>query len=105
MAPWIITSEELAKCISEVTLVDVRQPEEHAESHIPGCKLIPLGELAARASELNPLEDLVIYCAHGVRSMRGLGILQQLGFQKLRSLEGGIAAWEEFQRGSSSTSR
>jgi rhodanese-related sulfurtransferase len=94
---WIITSPELEKCIGQVTLVDVREPEEFEESHIEGCKLIPLGELQQRArGELNPDDDIVVYCAHGVRSLQGLMALKMLGFKKLRSLDGGICAWQEY---------
>lgn len=100
-----ITSSELKKCLNTVTLLDVRQPEEHAEIHIPGCKLIPLGELVQRAeSELNKNDNIVIYCAHGIRSMRALNALREMGFKNLRSLEGGIAAWE-MENGASQPSR
>ena len=94
---WIITSLELKECFSTVTLVDVRQPEEYEESHIPGSILIPLHELHQRAEKelLDKDADIVVYCAHGVRSLYGVGILRHLGFKKLRSLEGGIVDWEE----------
>src|SRR5689334_2603303 len=93
---WNITSSELKHCLNTVTLVDVREPEEYAVSHIQGCKLIPLGDLLQRAeSELDKKADIVVYCAHGVRSLHGLMALRKLGFEKLRSLEGGIASWEE----------
>jgi len=101
---WNITPSELKECLGTVTLVDVREPEEYAVSHIQGCKLIPLGELQQRAEkELDKKADIVVYCAHGVRSLHGLMALSRLGFEKLRSLEGGIAAWEE-ANGSSRTS-
>lgn len=91
----IITPNELKGCIESVTLLDVREPEEYEVSFIPGTLLIPLGELQLRAeAELNKKADIVIYCAHGVRSLYGVSILKQLGFEKLRSLQGGIAAWE-----------
>ena len=94
---WIITSEELKPLLGKVTLVDVREPEEHAESRIEGCKLIPLGEVTRRAAtELNPEDDIVIYCAHGVRSMHALAAMQRMGFDKLRSLDGGICAWQDY---------
>lgn len=97
---WIITSEQLKGELGKVVLVDVREPEEFAESHIEGCKLIPLGELQQRAPrELDPEANIVVYCAHGVRSLQGVMALRMLGFKKLRSLEGGICAWEESQRG------
>ena len=93
----IITSTELVSILSNVTLVDVREPEEVAVSFISGAIFIPLGELVTRAhAELDPHADLVIYCAHGVRSLHGVAILNQLGFQKVRSLKGGLCEWEQY---------
>jgi rhodanese-related sulfurtransferase len=92
---WIITAAELKSELNRVKLVDVREPEEHAESRIKGCTLIPLGEITARVGELSPEDDIVLYCAHGVRSLHALLALKQMGFKKLRSLEGGICAWQE----------
>jgi adenylyltransferase/sulfurtransferase len=92
---WIVTATELKAELNRVKLVDVREPEEYAESRIEGCKLIPLGEITTRAGELDPADDIVLYCAHGVRSLHALLALRQKGFTKLRSLEGGICAWQE----------
>jgi adenylyltransferase/sulfurtransferase len=92
---WTITADELKACLPKVTLLDVREPEEFAEERIESEKLvhIPLAELQERARELNPAADIVVYCAHGVRSVQGLMVLKQLGFEHVRSLEGGIAAY------------
>jgi len=96
---WIITAEQLHKELGKVVLLDVREPEEHEESRIGGEMLIPLGELSRRAeSELSKDADIVIYCAHGIRSMHALMWMKKQGFEKLRSLEGGICAWEELRR-------
>jgi rhodanese-related sulfurtransferase len=104
MNEWIITSSELKSILTadsgkgakSVFLLDVREPEEFEESRIEGCTLIPLGELMMRApKELDPEANIVVYCAHGVRSMHALMGLKQLGFEKVRSLEGGIAHWFE----------
>ncbi|MFN7684211.1 MAG: rhodanese-like domain-containing protein [Oligoflexia bacterium] len=96
---WLITAQELKRELNhkkKLVLLDVRQPEEFEESRIEGCVLIPLGEVIARAPrELNPEDEIVIYCAHGVRSMHALVALRQLGFEKLRSLRGGISEWQE----------
>jgi rhodanese-related sulfurtransferase len=96
---WIIKADQLKRELDsgrKLTLVDVREPEEFEESRIEGCKLIPLGEITSRAlRELNPEDDIVLYCAHGVRSMHALMALQQMGFEKLRSLQGGICEWQE----------
>ena len=93
---WLISAEQLKQELGKVVLVDVREPEEHQESRIEGCKLIPLGEISSRGlRELHPDDDIVLYCAHGVRSLHALIALRQLGFEKLRSLDGGICAWQE----------
>ncbi len=90
----LITASELQERISKVVLVDVREPEEYEESRIEGCTLIPLGELMSRAPrELNPDAETVVYCAHGVRSMHAVLGLKQLGFENVRSLQGGIESW------------
>ncbi|NBU19838.1 rhodanese-like domain-containing protein [bacterium] len=91
---WEITAEELQNCLQSITLVDVREPEEHEAMAIPGGKLIPLGELSIRATqELNPDDEIVLYCAHGVRSLYAVRILQSLGFTRMKSLQGGIEHW------------
>ena len=96
---WNITSDELEKILGDVLLLDVREPEEHAESRIEGCTLIPLGELQQRARAELPdaASPIVVYCAHGVRSLQGVMLLRMLGYANTRSLEGGICAWEEYQ--------
>lgn len=95
-AEWIITAEQLRNCLGSVTVVDVREQDEYEEGHIEGCKLIPLGELSDRApAELQKDEDIVLYCAMGMRSLEGLMALRMMGYQKLRSLTGGIVAWDE----------
>jgi rhodanese-related sulfurtransferase len=94
--PWIITSAELEPLLGQVTLLDVREPEEFAESRIEGCTLIPMGELLLRVeSELPKDGDIVIYCAHGIRSMHALMAMARMGYTRLRSLEGGIVDWQE----------
>lgn len=92
---WNIASEELAHKLGTVVLVDVREIEEWEESRIEGAVHIPLGELPVRAlTDLKKDRDVVVYCAHGRRSMEALFILKAAGFEKVRSLEGGISAWE-----------
>ncbi|MBV9489829.1 MAG: molybdopterin-synthase adenylyltransferase MoeB [Verrucomicrobia bacterium] len=76
-------------------LVDVREPYEYEICRIPGSRLIPLGELPARLSELDSADEIVLQCKSGARSARALHILQEAGFKKLANLEGGILAWAE----------
>lgn len=74
-------------------LVDVREPFEARIASIAGARLIPLGQLPARASELDSSREIVLMCHHGNRSQRALEFLRQSGFRKLKNLRGGIDAW------------
>jgi adenylyltransferase/sulfurtransferase len=78
-----------------VYLLDVRQPWEHQTAALPGSVLIPLNELPARAAEVTPPDGalVVVYCHHGLRSLRAAGFLRQVGVAKVASLAGGIDAW------------
>jgi sulfur-carrier protein adenylyltransferase/sulfurtransferase len=93
-----ITATELKTRIDrqdKFVLVDVREPFEYEISRIPGSKLIPLGELPARLSELDSADDIVLHCKMGGRSAKALRILQEAGFRKLNNLQGGITAWSD----------
>src|SRR5215210_7425209 len=74
-------------------LLDVREKYEHDIARIPGAKLIPLGELPSRMSELDSADEIVLHCKMGGRSAQALRLLQEAGFGKLANLEGGITAW------------
>ncbi len=75
-------------------ILDVREPYEARICSLGGV-LIPLGELPARAGELDPSRELVVLCRSGVRSARAVGFLRQAGFARARNLAGGILAWAE----------
>lgn len=78
-----------------IYLLDVRQPFEHELAALPDSVLVPLDELSQRADEIAPPEGalVVAYCHHGVRSLSAAAILEQLGFPRVASLQGGIDAW------------
>ncbi|MDH3243480.1 MAG: rhodanese-like domain-containing protein [Saprospiraceae bacterium] len=78
----------------EIVLIDVREPHEHQEFNIGG-KLIPLGNIPSVVEDLEEhMEDeIVLYCRSGNRSGMAQHFLQQLGFTKVRNLEGGVLAW------------
>jgi len=92
---WDIEAGELAERLQEnnVVLLDVREPHELQISHLEGAKLIPLGQLAARLSELNSADEMVVFCKSGTRSARALELLISAGFRKVKNLKGGINAW------------
>jgi len=74
-------------------ILDVREPFEHAICRIPGSRLIPLGELPRRLSELNPGDDIVVHCKSGGRSARAVSLLREHGYGRAANLTGGILAW------------
>jgi len=74
-------------------LLDVRQPEEYEDGHIPGAMFIPLGELEARQEELERDKKIITYCRSGHRSMAAAIALCGLGFKDVHHLEGGILNW------------
>jgi molybdopterin/thiamine biosynthesis adenylyltransferase/rhodanese-related sulfurtransferase len=76
-----------------VQLVDVREPWEWQVCRLDGAQLIPLRELAARVSELDPERPVVAFCHTGVRSLAAARFLRECGFQNARSLRGGVERW------------
>lgn len=77
------------------TLLDVRQPGEYQQAHLPGAKLIPLPELADSLGELGTEQTVIVYCAVGGRSKMAAQLLLHQGFRDVSYLLGGIEAWEQ----------
>ena len=71
-------------------LLDVRSEQEFNLSNIPNAFLIPLDELDGRINELPKNEEIVVYCKSGLRSERAARLLRDFGFERVRSLDGGI---------------
>ncbi len=92
-----ITATELKKRMDageDVQLVDVRQPDEFAYAKIEGAKLIPLGEIMRRMTELDDSRELVLQCKAGGRSAQAIQFLTRAGYKgKMANLKGGITAW------------
>lgn len=93
-----ITPKELAEQFkngAQVKLIDVREPHELAISRIEGSIDIPLGEVAARLSELDTANEYVVMCRVGGRSAKAVELMLAAGFGKVKNLVGGINAWAE----------
>lgn len=91
-----VTARQLKERIDageKITLLDVREPQEWDITHLPDARLIPLNDLPSRLNELDTADETVVYCHHGMRSARAIGLLQKMGFKKLKNLAGGIDAW------------
>jgi rhodanese-related sulfurtransferase len=79
-----------------VALVDVREAHEHALCRIDGAELVPLGSIPQAFSSLKEKSAgrrLVLYCHHGVRSLRAASWLRQRGIPHCQSMSGGIDRW------------
>jgi rhodanese-related sulfurtransferase/rubrerythrin len=77
-------------------LIDVRQPEEYEQGHIPGARLIPLPELVKTINTLPCDRQLVFYCRSGARSMAAATMVAEegIGLGNIINLNGGILAWD-----------
>lgn len=76
------------------SVVDVRNPDEFVEAHVPGARLIPLDELGTRLHEIPKGERVFLICAMGGRSRKAADALSQAGWDAV-SVSGGTLQWVE----------
>ncbi len=92
--PSEVSVQDAAKLRDEGAFVlDVREPSEWNEFHIPNTTLIPLGQLETRVSEIPKDKPIVVVCRSGNRSAVGRDILKQAGFKNVTSVDGGVTEW------------
>jgi rhodanese-related sulfurtransferase len=98
------TCEEAARLISggDVVLLDVREPWEWSQARLKGAVHVPLrqvpsrvADLKDRAAALAPTAPVLVYCAHGMRSLDAALFLRSQGIEGARSIAGGLAQWME----------
>jgi rhodanese-related sulfurtransferase len=90
----ISISEAKAMQDAGAFMLDVREPSEWNELHMPGAMLIPLGQLASRLSEVPKDKPVVVVCRSGNRSQEGRNILAANGFSSVTSMAGGMREWQ-----------
>jgi rhodanese-related sulfurtransferase len=100
--------ETFADALDEgAVFIDVREPDEYTEAHIPGARLIPLGQLGQRLQELPEGRPLYVVCATGGRSLRAATALQNQAGIEAVSVAGGTKAWvasgRDYETGDSPT--
>lgn len=91
-----ISAEELENQIKQnkdLILIDVREVWEYEFTHIDKSQNIPLGNIFSATNKFKSEDEIVVYCHHGIRSMRAANLLTQLGFKNIRNLTGGIDAF------------
>lgn len=74
-------------------LLDVRQDWETRLCRLPNAVHIPIEEIELRVEELNPQDDIVVYCHQGVRSAAVAEFLRASGFKSVQNLAGGLDLW------------
>lgn len=96
----LINVEELHNRISsgeKLNLVDVREPNEHADFNIGGI-LLPLGDIRVGDTEsIDHLksEEVICYCRSGNRSGQAALILETMGFENVVNVAGGMLDWQQ----------
>jgi rhodanese-related sulfurtransferase len=81
----------------DAIVVDVREPNEFAQGHLPNARLIPVGQVEKRMAELEKFKErpIIVNCQTGNRSNSACSTLRKAGFSKVFSLQGGVGAWEQ----------
>ncbi len=100
-----VSPEDVADRVNtgEITVLDVREPDEWEQGHIPGAVHVPRGWLEFKADPETPYFDerfdpekpFVVQCAAGKRSALAAARLKEMGYRDVRNLEGGFGAWEK----------
>jgi molybdopterin/thiamine biosynthesis adenylyltransferase/rhodanese-related sulfurtransferase len=81
----------------DTVFLDVREPNEWELGHVPDAVLLPLAQVEEGIGEAVPdrSADVVVYCARGIRSLRALESLRELGYERARHLPDGFTGWDE----------
>ena len=89
-----IRADELAALVAGggVRLLDVREPHEYDNGHVPGAVLVPLGEVPERVDAFRGEGPAYVICRSGARSMKACQYLAQEGVEAV-NVAGGTLAW------------
>jgi glyoxylase-like metal-dependent hydrolase (beta-lactamase superfamily II)/rhodanese-related sulfurtransferase len=87
--------DERASELTDLQIVDVRNPSEVEAGAIPNAIPIPVGQLPTRVGELDATKPTVVYCAGGYRSSVAASLLRHNGFTDVSDILGGFGAWDE----------
>jgi hydroxyacylglutathione hydrolase len=93
VAQWTVGDLEAHRGDKDLVILDVRQPGEWQQGHVPGARHIPGGELARRHGEVPEDRPVAVYCGSGYRSSVAASLLKAHGHQDVRNVLGGFAAW------------
>jgi rhodanese-related sulfurtransferase len=90
--PEIDIAEAARRHEAGTPVIDVREPEEYAEGHVPGAPLIPLGSLPGRVGEVPTDGQVLVICKMGGRSAQAVDHLRSHGIDAV-NIAGGTMGW------------
>ena len=76
-----------------ICLIDVREPDEHAQASIEGSILVPLSSVPSHIDKWPKDQEIFVHCKAGGRSARAVQYLQDHGFTHVTNVTGGMDAW------------
>ena len=88
--------EEIEKHLDDesITFVDVREPDEYDEGHIPGVPLLPMGEIPDHIDRMDKDKTHVFICRSGGRSQKVARYVNEQGLERAINFDGGMLSWE-----------
>ncbi len=86
-------NEAMNADMSKTFLLDVREPFEYEQGHIPNAVNIPLGQIRSRLDEIPKDKEIIVNCQVGLRSYIGVRMLMQNGFERVKNLSGGYKTY------------
>lgn len=92
--PEIDIAEAARRHAAGTPVIDVREPDEYVEGHVPGAPLIPLATLPDRVSEVPADGEVLVICKLGGRSRKAAELLRSQGIDAV-NVAGGTMAWIE----------
>ena len=90
----VVSVQELKDVLDagEALVVDVREPDEYAQGHVPGARLAPLHTVPGLVGELPTDEPVYLVCAVGARSAQAATFLARQGIDAV-NVDGGTRDW------------
>lgn len=74
-------------------LLDVREPWEYRIASLENSRLVPMRDIPTAAQDLDPEQETIVICHHGIRSRKVAWFLESRGFSNVVNLRGGLDAW------------
>jgi rhodanese-related sulfurtransferase len=93
-----VDKEELKEILSKKdpkqVVVDVREPEEYTNRHIPGVPLVPMRSIPELTEGLDKEKEYIFICRSGNRSQKVSLFLKSHGYDNVVNYEGGMLEWD-----------